>query len=151
MAFVAPGGAPFFGADGGVFLGFHGAKNGAGATNLRNATLYYDIERDEYVQITHADQAGIGHLNTLVVVDGWLLMLDMSSQGSMSAAGANSGGLYRFALTEVPEPGTWAPVAAGLLAAVLRIRRVRRSSLVQEPVAEFAKFRNRRRNRLRHL
>jgi hypothetical protein len=114
---VTAGAAPFAGAGGGVFVGFHGTKNGTGPANDDNAFLYYDFTSGKYFPIVDAGTLGVGHLDNVLVSGSKLFIADMSTAGIVNGpGGTGSGAIYEFDLA-TPEPATifLAAVALGFL------------------------------------
>lgn len=113
MAFVNPGAMPFVGSQGGLMVGFHGYKDAAGAANLENGFLYYDLASGIYTPIVHTGALGIGHLDTVLINGSSMYIADMSTAGIVDAVGGNNSGTitgFSFA----PEPATGLFAAAGL-------------------------------------
>jgi glucose/arabinose dehydrogenase len=98
LDFVAPPCAmPFVGGQGGVFVGFHGVKNGTGSGNTQNAFLYYDFASGRYYPIVDGGTNGVGHLNTVLVSGNSLFLADFATAGIVDGPGGqNSGAIYEF-------------------------------------------------------
>jgi glucose/arabinose dehydrogenase len=123
IGYVAPLAMSFVGAQGGEFLGFHGAKNGTGAANDDNAFLYYDFASGKYYPLVDAGTAGVGHLDSILVSGNTLFIADMATAGVVDGVGGGqSGAIYEFTLM-TPEPGTAVLGILGIVALILRRKR----------------------------
>jgi uncharacterized protein (TIGR03437 family) len=102
MAFVPPGALPFAGAQGGEVITFHGVKDASGAANYDDAVLYYDFARGVYTPIVDAGIAGIGHIDSALVVGNSILLADFASNGLVDQTGGdNTGVIYQFTISAV--------------------------------------------------
>ncbi|WP_197447208.1 Calx-beta domain-containing protein [Tautonia plasticadhaerens] len=86
----------------GVFVGFHGQFNLAGAANEENPVVYYDLGSGDYVHFIRGDSPGVGHLDGLLATADSLFLADLSSVGSIGS-GAGSGVIYQ--IRSLPTPG----------------------------------------------
>ena len=122
MAYVNAGAMPFAGAQGGLLVGFHGAKNATGSANYENAFLYYDFASGIYTPIVHTGTSGVGHLDTVLVDGSNFFVADMATLGVVDGVGGeNSGTITEFSFAAAPEPGTFA-LSFPLLALLAVIR-----------------------------
>lgn len=90
----APPGFPE-GLNTGIFLGFHGKFSNAGAANEENPVVYADPATGTYFHFILGQQAGIGHLNSLLATRDSLFVADMVSTGNPSS-GLNAGVIYQI-------------------------------------------------------
>lgn len=116
------------GLNGGMFIGFHGEFDGAGAANGENPVVYYDPQTGKYFHFIESGQAGLGHPDGLLATSDSLFVSDMAT-GTLFGPDA-SGQIYQIKV--VPEPAlAWA--AGAFLCAALRRRGKSRFGL--HPVA----------------
>jgi glucose/arabinose dehydrogenase len=102
----------------GVFVGFHGKFNAAGASNDENALIFYDLSTDIYFDVVLPGSEGIGHFDGLLSTADSLYVADLNSNGSTGDT-APAGVIYQ--ITAIPEP-----LALGLLGVLPLLARRRR-------------------------
>lgn len=112
---------------GGVFVGFHGRFDLAGAANEENPLVFADPATGSYFHFIDNQEPGIGHPNGLLATQDALFVADFSTTGTLGST--DFGAIYRIratAPTPVPTlgPWGWAALAVGV-AAALRRRRLR--------------------------
>ncbi len=78
----------------GIFAGFHGRFNLAGAANEENPLAFVDLETNEGFHVVPNSDTTVGHLDGLLATVDTLYAADISSQGGFSSSGANSGKIY---------------------------------------------------------
>ncbi len=112
-AFVAPNSFPSAGAQGGVIATFHGVKDATGAANYDDAIEYYDFASGVYTPIVDSGTAGMGHIDSVLVIGDSIILADFASNGVVDEAGGNNAGaIYLFTVSASgvsPAPGTTLP------------------------------------------
>ena len=98
----APTGFPN-GLNTGIFAGFHGRFNNAGANNEENPVAYADPATGNYFHFILGQQAGIGHLDGLMSTRDSLFVADFVSTGNVGS-GAGAGIIYQIKSLVTPSP-----------------------------------------------
>ncbi|RIK85053.1 MAG: hypothetical protein DCC67_04460 [Planctomycetota bacterium] len=90
---------------GGLFAGFHGRFNLAGAANEENPLALVDLDALSYFHFVSNDEPAVGHLDGLLATRDTLYVADISSHGGFSGAAQNTGRIY--AITSLIPPGDY--------------------------------------------
>ena len=86
IAFAPPGFPD--GLNDGIFVGFHGRFNSAGAQNEENALVFVDLRDKSYFHFIPSATSGVGHLDGLLTTRDSLFVADLSKNGAYSTSGA---------------------------------------------------------------
>jgi len=78
----------------GLFAGFHGRFNLAGAANEENPLVFVDLDDLSYFHFVPNTDPSVGHLDGVLATTDTLFLADISSHGSFSASAENSGKIY---------------------------------------------------------
>ena len=100
----APPGFPD-GLNSGIFLGFHGRFSSGGTNNEENPVVYASPTNGTYFHFIEGRQAGIGHLDGLLVTRDSLFVADLCTNGN-AGAGAGQGVIYQIKSLVTPIPPT---------------------------------------------
>ncbi|MCC6790077.1 MAG: hypothetical protein IT336_00235 [Thermomicrobiales bacterium] len=80
---------------GGYLAGFHGQFDGVGGGNEENPLLFVNLETGDRFDLVANDNAGVGHLDSMVTVGDAIFVADLCATGSLQAA-EPCGVIYRI-------------------------------------------------------
>jgi hypothetical protein len=78
----------------GLFAGFHGRFNLAGAANEENPVVFVDLDDLSYFHFVPNTDETVGHLDGVLATTDTLFLADISSHGGFSSSAQNSGRIY---------------------------------------------------------